>query len=141
MKIATPKERKRQAITKSERLAVRDFLREVASHPDIRVFRNNVGTGFVGTVTAEDHATRRLSLKSYRRIRFGLIRGSGDYIGWKSIAITPDMVGRRVAVFTSAEIKSETGRPDERQKNWRDQVRKAGGIAVIIKLPRGAGHR
>ena len=37
------------------------------------------------------------------KITYGLQPGSGDRIGYTELVITPDMVGRKVAVFTSIE--------------------------------------
>jgi len=84
----------------------------------IRLFRNNVGLGFTRTGTP---------------IRFGLRVGSADLIGWKSVTITPNMVGRRVAVFVSIETKSPTGTPSPDQINWMQNVTEAGGLAGIAR--------
>ena len=129
------------------------------SRRDVRVFRNNVGVGFMGTEfidkdelinalrilfaalmqgvgkTAQQilHETGLLILKYPRRIRFGLHEGSADLIGWKSVKITPDMVGQKIAVFVSAEIKGPHGRMREEQNNWMAQVLFAGGHAYEIR--------
>lgn len=64
------------------------------------------------------------------------VAGAGDLIGWHSMVITPEMVGCRVAVFTSVECKRpKGGRASADQENWRDQVRADGGIAVIANTP------
>ena len=72
-----------------------------ASSLDARIFRNNSGG-------CKD--------ETGRMIRFGLgndgSKGNkqlkfGDYIGFTSIIITPDMVGQKIAVFTNLEIKPE----------------------------------
>lgn len=101
------------------------------SRRDMRVFRNNVGVGFIGKIIVEDNG--KIILGNARRIRFGLHEGSADLIGWKSVTITPDMVGRQVAVFVSAEIKGPTGRMSDEQANWKNQVTAAGGIALEIR--------
>ncbi|RUX02529.1 hypothetical protein EOA27_32080 [Mesorhizobium sp. M2A.F.Ca.ET.037.01.1.1] len=66
-------------------------------------------------------------------IKAGLCPGSGDIIGLKSIVITPDMVGRRVAVFGSWEVKDGTGRPSKEQAHFAGFIADAGGIGAIIK--------
>lgn len=59
---------------------------------------------------------------------------SSDLIGWTQVTITPDMVGRTFAVFTSVEVKEDgwvytgTGR-EVAQKRWVDLVLAAGGLA------------
>jgi hypothetical protein len=68
---------------------------------------------------------------------FGLINGEpavgvADLCGWRSILVTPDMVGCRIAVFASIEAKrSDGGRVSEEQARWRDTIVAAGGIAGV----------
>jgi len=83
-----------------------------------RVFRNNVGA-YKGT--------------QGQWIEFGLRKGSGDLIGWKTIEITPEMVGTKIAQFLSVEVKSKTGKIREEQLNWQKQVQNSGGIAIIAR--------
>lgn len=83
-----------------------------------RLFRNNVGV-----FLTEDG----------RRVSTGLCPGSSDLIGWQSIEITPEMVGRRVAVFVAIEAKSPAGRPTREQLAFIAAVRAAGGIAGICR--------
>ena len=111
---------------------MRRALLALGSRADVRLFRNNVGLGFIGTI-ARRLPAGCIVLGSARPIKFGLHTGSGDLIGWKTVTITPDMVGKRVAVFLSVETKSATGTAKPEQVNWRDHVRAAGGIAEIIR--------
>jgi hypothetical protein len=105
---------------------------EVGKIPGVRLFRNNVGNAYQGIpVTCKPNEP--LILKAWRRIQYGLFPGSSDLIGWRSITITPDMVGKTVAVFVSIEVKSETGRISPAQRNWIGQVCIAGGIAGIAR--------
>jgi hypothetical protein len=71
--------------------------------------------------------------KTGRPVQFGLARGSADLIGWRTVEVTPDMVGQRLAVFTSIEVKTPTGRLTPQQRNWLDAVLKAGGIAGVAR--------
>ena len=64
---------------------------------------------------------------------FGLAKGSSDLIGWTTRTITPEMVGQQVAVFTSIEVKSATGRIRPEQQQWIDAVQAAGGIAGVAR--------
>jgi hypothetical protein len=91
----------------------------LGTHPDTRLFRNQCGA-------LPDPRTGRL-------VTFGLAKGSADLIGWRTVTITPDMVGQQVAVFTSIEIKSPTGRLAPLQANWLDAVQNAGGIAGVAR--------
>ena len=88
-------------------------------HPHIRLFRNQVG--------------QLPDPRTGRPVQFGLARGSADLIGWRSITITPDMVGQQLAVFTSIEVKTPTGRLAPLQANWLDAVQNAGGIAGVAR--------
>lgn len=65
--------------------------------------------------------------------RFGLCKGSSDLVGWKTIVITPDMIGRDVAVFLAIEVKTSTGRPSKEQRFFIDAVQEAGGISGIAR--------
>ena len=66
-------------------------------------------------------------------MQFGLCKGSADLIGWKQVTVTPEMVGQQVAVFTSIEVKTPTGRIRPEQQQWLDTVQAAGGIAGVAR--------
>jgi hypothetical protein len=84
----------------------------------VRLYRNNTGTLW------DQHG---------RPVQFGLAVGSADLIGWRTVTITPDMVGQQVAVFTSIEVKSATGRLRPEQRQWLETVQAAGGIAGVAR--------
>lgn len=86
---------------------------------DLRLFRNQVGS-------LPDPRTGRA-------VQFGLARGSADLIGWRTITVTPDMIGQRIAVFTSIEVKTPTGRLTPAQHAWLGAVRSAGGVAGVAR--------
>lgn len=97
------------------------------------LFRNHVIGCWVGHV--ESKTPTNITLSKYRHMDVGLMKGSGDFIGWRTITVTPDMVGKRVAVFTSVEAKTETGRVSDEQREWLHRVRQAGGIAMVVRSP------
>lgn len=66
-------------------------------------------------------------------MQFGLARGSADLIGYRTITITPEMLGQQVAVFTSIEVKTPTGRIRPEQQQWLETVQAAGGIAGVAR--------
>lgn len=103
---------------------------------NIRVFRNNCGMAYQGALVSENEGI--IILKNARRIPFGLLDGSSDLIGWKSIIVTPDMVGKKLAIFVSIECKSETGTARPNQINWIETVNRNGGIAGIARSPEQA---
>lgn len=119
----------------------RCLLEAARRFPAARIFRNNVGSGWLGPgftmrpgQVYQAEGGERLITRP-QLVDFGLMKGSGDGIGWHSIEITPEMVGQRVAVFVSLEAKAEHGRASKDQINWLQQVHAAGGIAVIVSDP------
>ena len=64
---------------------------------------------------------------------FGLCKGSADLIGWRTVTVTPEMVGQQVAVFTSIEVKAASGRLRPEQRQWLDAVQAAGGIGGVAR--------
>lgn len=89
-----------------------------ASKNDARLFRNNVGM---------------LETKDGRFVHFGLCVGSSDLIGFRSVTVTPEMVGKKLAVFTAVEAKSGRGRATEEQANFIQAVKIAGGLAGVAR--------
>jgi len=112
-------------------------IQVAASAAGARVLRNNVAVAWVGQLFKPDGirvvtmVPGDVLLRGARPLHAGLHVGSGDLIGWKTITITPDMVGRPVAVFTSIEAKDGSGRPSRAQLAWQRAVRMSGGIALI----------
>lgn len=83
------------------------------------VFRNNVGA------TKTDDG---------RYIQYGVCNpGGSDLIGWKSLVITPEMVGQKFAQFVAIECKSAKGKVSEDQKRFLNAVKNAGGIAGVSR--------
>lgn len=111
----------------------------VASRLGAVLFRQNVAQGVVGHVhwvRSQQAITVRPGdavVRHARVLHAGLCKGSSDMIGWHSVVVTPEMVGRRVAVFCAVEAKDGSGRVDVDQQNFIDQVRLAGGRAGIAR--------
>lgn len=122
---------------------IQQRIRLALSRGSVRLFRNNVGTGWAGRtqqITRANAFTIGQTLKpgdvvvrNARPFHAGLAVGSADLIGWKSIEITPDMVGQRVAVFASVEVKSPTGRRRPEQVTWQEQAQAAGALSGIAR--------
>jgi hypothetical protein len=98
--------------------SIQQHIRLTCSTGATRLFRNNTGT------LRDQHG---------RPVSFGLCKGSADLIGWRTVTITPEMVGQQVAVFTSIEVKTPTGRVKPEQQQWLDAVLSAGGIAGVAR--------
>lgn len=57
----------------------------------------------------------------------------GDRIGFKTIKVTPDMVGKNIAVFVNVEIKGPGDKAKEGQVRWHNFILQHGGISEIWK--------
>lgn len=97
---------------------IQQQIRLACSKGNVRLFRNNTGT---------------LRDQKGRPVQFGLCKGSADLIGWRSITITPEMVGQTIAVFTSIEVKTTTGKMRPEQEQWFKTVQNAGGTAGVAR--------
>lgn len=82
------------------------------------MFRNNVG---------------KLETKDGRWVKFGLVEGSSDLIGWTPVEITQDMVGQHLAVFTAIECKTKRGKPTDTQQYFIARVQADGGYAGVAR--------
>jgi hypothetical protein len=107
------------SMTNAETTLQQQIRLAIGTRPEARIFRNQVGS-------LPDPRTGRL-------VTFGLAKGSADLIGWRTITVTPAMVGTRLAIFTSIEVKTPTGRVRPEQRAWLEAVQRAGGIAIIAR--------
>ena len=96
----------------------------LGQHSDLRLFRNENG--------------KLPDPRTGRWVQIGLAKGSSDLIGFKTIKITPEMIGQDLAVFTSIEVKTNTGQLSKYQHNWLQAVKKAGGITGVARTVRDA---
>ena len=90
-----------------------------ASQCGSTIFKNNVG---------------KLRDERGNIVTFGLCKGSSDLIGWTPITVTPDMVGKKIAVFTAIEVKlNKNGKykATDDQKRFISAVLNNGGYAGV----------
>ena len=113
----------------TENLFMRRLRLHLQRHYVTRMFRNNVGSAWLGRYTIRE---RCVYLYNAMRVRFGLAPGSSDLIGISSVIVTPDMVGKRVGLFTAIECKSGPNGPTPSQASFINMVRDLGGIAVCV---------
>lgn len=83
-----------------------------------RLFRNNVGV---------------FQTLDGRYIRTGLCVGSSDLIGWRSVTITPEMVGMKIAQFVGLEGKAGRKTQTKEQKAFAEILTNAGGLAAVVR--------
>lgn len=97
---------------------IQNAVRLHAAKRGITLFRNNIGVAYY---------------TNGQPVTYGLTTGSADLIGWRTITVTPDMVGQQIAQFVSIEVKTHQGRVSTAQQNWLERVRAAGGVAIIAR--------
>lgn len=105
----------------SEMAVLRRILDACCRGP-VRLWRNNTGA---------------LEDKTGRIVRYGLCKGSSDLIGYRTVEVTPDMIGQRIAVFVALEVKDK-GRLTAEQAQFLRVVAEAGGIAAEVRSPEDA---
>jgi len=89
-----------------------------------------VAVGWVGKLRYRKREA--VTLDPARVLHAGLAKGSSDLIGWTVVTVTPDMVGKRVAVFTSIEAKTPGVPVEHEQAAWINKVLADGGIAGVV---------
>lgn len=101
----------------------------------VRLWRNNVGTGWAGQATKITPGNIRavaaalrpgdVVVRQGRPLHAGLCVGSSDLIGYRQV--------NGVAQFVALEVKSTTGRPTKEQSQFIDHIKGAGGVAGIVR--------
>jgi hypothetical protein len=109
-------------MARSDEAAVSNAIQLSLRGEPVRLLRNNVGG---------------LKDSTGRFVAYGLgshggkvLRGPSDLIGWRTITITPDMVGQTLAVFAAVEVKDRAKATPE-QEQFIAQVQAAGGLAGV----------
>src|SRR5262245_34779935 len=99
--------------------AILRTLLVAASEFGARLFRNHRGV----------HKLAQSDCKSCQRfgvtISTGMANGAPDLTGWRSIVITPDMVGTTIAQFVGVEVKRHDGKLSEDQRRFLTALEKA----------------
>ena len=92
-----------------------------------RLLRNNIGMAWSGNPC-------KFCRHRMRPIRYG-VGGKGwpDTIGWKTITITPEMVGQEIAQFAGVEIKTDDGILEKEQADVLIGIIKAKGIGIVAR--------
>lgn len=93
-----------------------------------RLFRINAGMGWAGKILKK---TNNAIVLGNPNPLHAAPTGWPDLSGWTEIEITPDMIGKKIAVFTGEELKA-TGKLSKEQKQFRDIIQRMGGIYRVI---------
>lgn len=101
----------------------------------VRLWRNNVGTGWAGQATKVTSGNRQaiaaalrpgdVVIRQGRPLHAGLCVGSSDLIGYRQVD--------GVAQFVAIEVKSERGSPTAEQTQFLNHIQSAGGCAGIAR--------
>lgn len=94
------------------------------------IFRANVGECWTGKTVTQNGD--RVVLKDARRFSIGLPKGFPDLFGLKTLKITPEMVGKKIAAFVFLEVKKKGGRTTERQEHIHKVLKDAGAIGGVV---------
>jgi len=111
----------------SETATLQEIRLALGREPDVRLFRNNQG-----------------SLKDItgRVVHFGLHKGSPDLIGWRTVTVGPEHLGRRLALIAGVEVKAPGGRHPvtPEQEAFITAMVAAGGLAGVARNVAQARH-
>lgn len=97
---------------------IQQRIRLACGRGPVRLWRNNTGA---------------LVDQQGRFVRFGLCKGSSDLIGLRSLEITPELVGQRLAQFVALEVKSASGVVSPEQRAFLRVVQELGGVAAVCR--------
>ena len=97
---------------------IQQRIRLACGRGTVRLWRNNTGA---------------LVDQQGRFLRFGLCKGSSDLIGLRSLEVTPEMVGQRLAQFVALEVKTESGTVSTEQRAFLQLVQQLGGLGAVCR--------
>lgn len=99
--------------------AVNDEIYDVAKQlRHCELWRNNRGVAHYGN----------------QRVRYGVgPNGAADWIGYRRVTITQEMVGSYIAQFVAIEAKAPDGQSRDNQQAFLDRVSTDGGCAGVAK--------
>lgn len=109
---------------------IQQKIQIAARYQGCRLMRNNSGA-----LKDETGRVVRYGLGNISKVQNAEIKSS-DLIGITTIVITPDMVGKRIGVFTAIEVKKEEwnqnkklDKREEAQLNFINWIKTLGGFA------------
>ena len=93
-----------------------------------RFFRNEVGEGWFFPPWE-----KMFNPEDKRYLRYGLAPDTPDLIGFTAVVVTPEMIGKTLAVFTGYEIKTGNAVQTSGQKNFQKVLESFGGIYKVVR--------
>lgn len=107
-------------------------IHEAFNRGGTRLFKNVNGNFWQGKMLEFKDGIVRLM--NPRRVQAGVGGvGGSDRIGYHQIIITPEMVGKKVAVFCAIELKTSVGTATPEQLQFIKVTLDMGGIAGIAR--------
>ncbi len=97
---------------------IQQRIRLACGRGRVRLWRNNTGA---------------LVDQQGRFVRFGLCKGSSDLIGLRSLVVTSELVGQRIAQFVALEVKTPHGVVSPEQRAFLQLVEQLGGVAAVCR--------
>lgn len=73
------------------------------------------------------------TLQDGKKITYGLAKSSPDLIGWLTVKITPEMVGKDVAIFCGIEVKMPRKHPTSEQRRFLELLESVGAITGVAR--------
>lgn len=108
---------------------IQNSIRIALSRNGIYTERSNAGKFWGGKVIAHDG--KRVVIENPTQI-VGAVAGTSDLIGFRSLQVTQDMVGKTIAQFIAIEVKKPGERPRENQIAYLNMVNKRGGVGIWV---------
>lgn len=115
-RVEVPDERKpRTPSGKPLEASVNDEIYDAAKTSDhIKLWRNNRG----------------IAIQGGHQVRYGVgPNGAADWIGYRRLFVTAEMVGKSFAQFLAIEAKRPGEKPDDNQQRFLNSINAAGGVA------------
>lgn len=108
---------------------------EVSKNQLGTLFRANVGRGWTGEVQRMNLTprTNTLVILNPRPFNTGLPAGFPDLFGFVPVTITPDMVGKQIAIFAAVEVKQKSGRISMKQHDMIAFLQQQGARAGVAR--------
>ena len=116
-------------MTESEILA---YARMQATKMGGRLWRNQSGMAWQGEIL--NKSNNILHLRNPRPLKSGLTNGASDLIGFYSLSIKEEHLGKTLAIFWANEIKTKNDKLSKEQLNFLYFIAESGGEAWETKF-------